>query len=137
MQLAALSDLSKKIDEIDNKYGILYRGLDTRMQNTHTDALAAQILGSLQSAYPNLAQVNEVVRVCEENRATLTKDVKDLKKTIDKIRNVVNAQAAEVKDGKNARLEMQAFGVELRERLEKMGRRLESEGGGGGGAGLN
>ena len=135
MQLAALSDLSKKIDDIDSKYGIFYRGLDTRMQNTHTDALAAQILGSLQSAYPNLAQVDEVVRVCEENRATLEKDLKDLKKTTEKIRNVVNAQGVEVKDGKNARLDMQALGVELRERLEEMGRRLESGGGGGGGAG--
>lgn len=138
MQLAALSDLSdlsKKIDDIDSKYGIFYRGLDTRMQNTHTDALAAQILGSLQSAYPNLAQVDEVVRVCEENRATLEKDMKDLKKTTEKIRNVVNAQGVEVKDGKNARLDMQALGVELRGRLEEMGRRLESGGGGGAGAG--
>lgn len=132
MQLAALSDLSRKIDDIDSKYGIFYRGLDTRMQNTHTDALAAQILGSLQFAYPNLAQVDEVVRVCEENRAMLEKDVKDLKKTTEKIRNVVNAQGVEVKDGKNARLDMQALGVELRGRLEEMERRLESVGGGGG-----
>lgn len=141
MQLVALSDLSKKIDDIDSKYGIFYRGLDTRMQNIHTDVLAAQILGSLQSAYPNLAQVDEVVRVCEENRATLEKDVKDLKKTTENIRNVVNAQGVEVKDGKNARLDMQALGLELRERLQEMGRKLESVvgwgGAGAGSAGLN
>lgn len=138
LHFAAIEGLSKKIDELDNKYGILHRGLDTRMQNTHTGALAHQILGSLQSAYPNLSNTDEAIRQSNIARQQMEKQIEDLKKKSDKVREVVNMQGLEVKVGKKTRVEMETLAQELRERVEEIRKVVESRensGENGGGAG--
>lgn len=139
LSFAAIEDLSKKIDEVDTKYGILHRGLDTRMQNTHTDALAHQILGSLQAAYPNLTNTDEAIRQMTAGRIALEKQMEGLTKTMEKVRAVVNAQGSEVQAGKKGRVEMEQLARGLTERVEELARIVESidrkaGGGGGGGA---
>ncbi len=123
---ASAQELMKRISDVDTKYGILHRGLDTRMQNTHTDTMAAQILGSLQSAYPNLANTEEQLRLANEGRAIGEKRLSDLNAKMTKIRDVVNVQGSEVQAGKIARVAMEEMKNEVVAKVEELQRDLHS-----------